>query len=201
MSDVLTSFTLPESTLVPIAPSRSIVPQLVNACPPAEHWLSPDAAATWIENPEHPVGSPAWIDALEAQWLHLPQVEIPIVNRFADGVYLREMQMPANNLVIGNEHIFAHHNILLSGRASVLVDGQFHQLRAGSVFTCTAGVRKVIVSHEDLRWITIHATRQTDPELAEAELVRKSKAWLDYHKANQANQANEPAKTLVTTQD
>jgi hypothetical protein len=90
----------------------------------------------------------------------LPQTECPVVNRFAPGIYARELLMPAGNLVIGAEHRTAHLNIMLTGRATLLVNGVAREVVAPFICKSEPGVMKVAIVHEDCRWLTIHPTNE-----------------------------------------
>ena len=119
------------------------------------------------------------IDALEAELLKFPQVEIPLVHGFAPGVYTREVTMPAGSFIIGQRHKTEHFNVVLTGRAKVLVgDGEVATVQAPCVLKSNAGIRKVLLIEEEMRWMTVHATEETDLEKLEELLVAKTPAYL-----------------------
>lgn len=121
------------------------------------------------------------IDALEAHLLDMPQIEMPLTHRFAPGVYAREIFMPADTFVIGQRHKTEHFNIVLTGRARVLIDGKaVQEVKAGDVFVSGEGVRKVLYIIEDMRWMTIHPTDETDVPTLESQLVEPTKAFLEH---------------------
>lgn len=101
----------------------------------------------------------------------------PLTHRFAPGVYLREIFMEKGLFVIGHEHKTEHFNIVLSGRASVLMNGHVEHIKGGDVFTSQPGVRKVLVIHEDMRWQTVHPTQSTDLKTLENELIVHSASY------------------------
>lgn len=86
----------------------------------------------------------------------LPQVDLPVVNRFADGVYMRELVMPAGVFVVGKEHRTEHLNVMLTGRATLLIDGK--RVEAVAPFVCKSkpATMKVAFVHEEVRWLTVH---------------------------------------------
>lgn len=129
--------------------------------------------------------TPRQIEDVEAKLLTLPQVEMPLEHLFAPGVYYREIFMPAGTFVIGHEHKTEHFNIVLTGRASVLMDGKVHEIVAPCVLKSGAGVRKMLYIHEDMRWATIHPTADLQEcgeniEKLEDALRVKSGAYLNY---------------------
>lgn len=120
------------------------------------------------------------VDAMEARMLQHPQIDVPVTHRFAPGVYLREVLMPAGSFIIGQRHKTKHFNIVSEGRVSVMLDGVVSQIVAPCTFVSEAGVRKVLFCHEDTRWATVHATDETDIAKLELALVEKTEAFLEY---------------------
>lgn len=104
------------------------------------------------------------VDRLQAELLRmdLPEHdnEPPVTNHFGPNIYMREILMKANDhkFVIGCRHKTRHYNIVLTGRASVLMDdeGTWEEIKAPAIFMSEAGVKKVLVVHEDMRWVTVH---------------------------------------------
>jgi len=121
------------------------------------------------------------IESVEAQLLALPQVELPLNHQFAPGVYLREIFMPAGTFVIGHEHTTEHFNIVTAGRALVMIAGEPFEITAPATFVSKAGVRKVLYILEDMRWMTVHPSHETDIEKLEGELIVKSPSFTLYH--------------------
>jgi hypothetical protein len=102
----------------------------------------------------------------------LPQTECPVTHRFAPGVYLREISMPADTVVIGRIHKTKHFNILIKGAALIVHDdGRREELRAPMTFVSGAGVQKVLYIIEDMIWQTVHVTDETDMGKLEEMLV------------------------------
>ena len=106
----------------------------------------------------------ARVGRVETALLQLPQVECPLVHRFAPGVCIREVRMPAGALVIGHAHRFADFNILLAGRLTLLLeDGSLKELSAPLTFVGTPG-RKIAYIQEDVTWQNVWALRVQSPE-------------------------------------
>ena len=120
------------------------------------------------------------IEQAEAFMLDLPQCQCELVERFAPGVYLRELTMPAGAFIIGHEHKTEHFNVVLTGRALVSIAGEVSEIVAPATFVSKPGIRKVLYIIEDMTWQTVHPTDETDPEKLEAALIVKSAAWQDY---------------------
>ena len=117
---------------------------------------------------------------VEAALLNLPQVPVPVVHRFAKGLYWREIFAPAGTIVIGHEHKHEHFAIILKGSCLIAVGGEFRLLQAPNRFVGQPGSRKVAYVVEDMTFATVHANPddETDLEVLEDELTVKSPEWL-----------------------
>lgn len=122
--------------------------------------------------------TPDQIERLESVMLNMEQVEIPVEHRFADGVYGRMATFPKGTFAIGHAHHKDCHNIVLKGKVAVAIEGVVTMIEAPCVFTSKAYDRKVGYVLEELVWLTVHATEETDLELLEKELIWKSPAFL-----------------------
>ncbi len=108
------------------------------------------------------------LDVLEKEMFRHPQVDCPLVHRFTDGMYIREIFMPAGTTVTTLVHKTKHPFVILKGKVSVWNNGEADHLEAPHVGITEPGARRLIVIHEDTTWITFHATELTDPdEIAE----------------------------------
>lgn len=120
------------------------------------------------------------IESLESKLLRTPQVEVPLSHMFAPGVYWREVKMPKGIFVIGHEHKTSHFNVILTGKARVLMNGVMHHVVAPCVITSEPGVRKILYIEEEMRWATIHPTNETDIEKLEDQLIIRSESFVNY---------------------
>jgi hypothetical protein len=101
-----------------------------------------------------------------------PQTECPLKHHFAPGVYVREIFMPAETIIIGHIHRTEHLNILVQGACFIVHnDGSREELRAPMTFVSKAGVQKALYITEDMVWQTVHVTTETDIEKLEAMLT------------------------------
>lgn len=99
-------------------------------------------------------------------------VDIEVVHRFAPGVYTREMIVPAGVMLTGYIHKTEHISIFLQGRMLVTNgEGQSVEIVAPIVETAMPGVKRAGIALEEVRWITIHPTEETDIDRLEDLLV------------------------------
>lgn len=104
--------------------------------------------------------------------------DCPLVHRFAPGIYLREIFMREGLFVIGHAHKTEHFNIVLKGRARVMINGEVEEIVGPCTFKSGVGVRKVLYILSDMIWQTVHPTDKTDISELENDLIIKSPAFL-----------------------
>lgn len=121
------------------------------------------------------------VDDVEAEFLKHPQVPCPVIHRYGPGVYIREVNIPAGTLAIGHHQNYEHTNILLKGRVTILNDdGSTSELCAPMMFVGKPG-RKIGYIHEDMTWLNVYATEETDVDKLESMFITKSEFWLNDH--------------------
>jgi quercetin dioxygenase-like cupin family protein len=108
---------------------------------------------------------------LQDNLLKEDQIDLPLVHDFTPGIYVRTIFMPKGTFVIGKTHKTEHFNIVHSGRANVMIDGEYKEISAPDMFVSKEGVKKVLWILEDMVWSTIHATTETNLDILEKELI------------------------------
>ena len=117
------------------------------------------------------------VEALEASMLEQPQVSCGVVHRFGPGIYMREVTIPADTFAIGHHQNFEHMNIMLKGRVSIINDdGDLIELVAPMIFVGKPG-RKIGYIHDEMVWMNVYSTHETDVDKLEAHFVTKSDTW------------------------
>jgi hypothetical protein len=113
------------------------------------------------------------IDRLEAIMRRcLPAVDLPTAHHFFDGLYAREITIPAGTLLTGKIHRTEHLNVVVSGAIVVWSEDNGPRLiEAPCEFVAPAGVRKVGFALEDTVWTTVHANPDNVVDLDELELL------------------------------
>lgn len=121
---------------------------------------------------ERALGAFASVDDLEAAMRTQYQIEIPVVHRFADHVYAREITIPAGTLLTGKIHKTRQLNIISAGSIQVWEEGRpTRRIDAPHSFISEAGARRVGLALTETVWTTIHGTDETDIDRLEAELI------------------------------
>jgi hypothetical protein len=109
----------------------------------------------------------------DAKFGDLP--ECPLKHSFADGCYVREIFIPAGTVIVGKLHKHSHPNFLMSGEVSVFTEHRGLERLVGPLSMISeAGTKRVLYAHTDLKWITVHVTKETDLEKIEDEVIATS---------------------------
>lgn len=95
----------------------------------------------------------------------------PLKHTFADGCYIREITMPASQLIVSRIHKVKHPYFIASGKVSVLTeDGVIHIEGPYSGIT-PAGTQRVLYTHTEVVWTTVHVTDKTDIDEIAKEIL------------------------------
>jgi len=119
-----------------------------------------------------PLSQKEKMDLFEAENAKLPQVECPLVHRFSDGMYIREIHMPAGIIVTSRTHKTQHPFVISKGVVEVIKeDGSREVLQAPYTGITEAGTRRILIIHADTVWSTFHITAKTDPVEIQDEIT------------------------------
>jgi hypothetical protein len=115
------------------------------------------------------------IDELEVTMRgNFDNVDCPLTHRFTPGLYTREILMPAGTMVTSMIHKTKHQFMVIQGKVSVFSENDGEQIiEAPYVGYTLPGTRRVLLIHENTRWITCHPTNvqpidDTDKAIEEA---------------------------------
>lgn len=93
---------------------------------------------------------------LENALLAMDNVEPEMTHTFCNGVYAREMRVPANVTLTGKVHRYPCINVISQGDLIVSTDEGFYNISAPYSFVSGAGVKKAIHALTDSVWTTFH---------------------------------------------
>jgi hypothetical protein len=126
------------------------------------------------------------IFAAEAYMREMPQVDIPVKNYFSQGVYAREITIPAGVCLTGEIHKFKQLNILSKGCMSVYTEDGIVKVEAPFTVVSPAGTKRIAYAHSECVWTTIHGTDETDVDIIRSKFIAKDEQeWLEFCNANQ----------------
>ncbi len=112
------------------------------------------------------------IDRIEAVLSTCEQIDHQVSHRFGPGWYVRTIVMPAGSIYTSKIHKTEHPYFVLRGLVSVMrEDGTWQHIRAPYFGITMPGTRRVLAVHEETEWKTFHATKETDLDKIEAEVI------------------------------
>lgn len=95
----------------------------------------------------------------------------PVKHSFGDGCYVREWNSPAGVLTVSKVHRIAHPFFVLKGKVSVLTADGVQTITAPHYGITPPGTKRLLYTHEETRWVTVHVTDQTDLNAIEQEII------------------------------
>tara|TARA_Y100001938_G_scaffold132934_1_gene191718 strand:- start:131 stop:733 length:603 start_codon:yes stop_codon:yes gene_type:complete len=116
-------------------------------------------------------------DKLNNSGLALSQKELheknPVKHSFADGCYVREIFNPAGELLVTKIHKKEHPFFLMKGKMSILTEDGVKHIQAPHHGITKPGTKRIIYTHTDCVFVTVHATDKTDVAEIENEVIAK----------------------------
>ena len=84
-------------------------------------------------------------------------IDAPLVHKFTDGMYIREIFMPAGSLWTSKIHKTEHPYVVSYGKVAVSIDAdEWYEITAPYTGITTPGTRRVLFILEDCIWTTFH---------------------------------------------
>lgn len=81
----------------------------------------------------------------------------PVTHRFTEGLYSREIFMPAGSLIVSKIHLTEHQYMVSWGKVSVWTDEDKEIIiEAPYTDSTKPGTRRVLFCHTDVLWTTFH---------------------------------------------
>ena len=97
----------------------------------------------------------------------------PVKHSFADGCYIREIFNPAGELLVTAIHKKEHPFFLMQGEMSILTEDGIKHLKAPYHGITKPGTKRIIYTHTDCVFVTVHATEETDVAKIEEQVIAK----------------------------
>lgn len=138
------------------------------------------------------------IDELESVMISEGEViEFPVVHRFTDGMYIRQIFMPKGSLLTSRIHITEHPFTVSLGAASVSIDGKdWEHIVAPCTGITKPGTRRILYILEDCIWTTYHPIANMKSEFNDLSDEEVDKIVEDIE-----NKILEPHINLITGTD
>ena len=98
----------------------------------------------------------------------------PLRHTFVDGAYVRELSMPKSLLFVSKIHKVEHPYFILKGDVSVLTEDGIIRVKAPFYGVTPPGTKRIIWTHEDTVWVTVHVTNSKNLTEIEEEIIAKT---------------------------
>lgn len=115
------------------------------------------------------------IDELEATMLdNFEIVDCPVTHHFTEGLYVREIFLPAGTLATSKIHKTQHQFIVMKGKCIVWIDGVEQIIEAPFIGVTEPNTRRVVYIIEDSIWATTHINEKNETvEQIEERIIEK----------------------------
>lgn len=130
-----------------------------------------DQFGCWLEVAQDPVAFRRSVMEVQREMAQLPQVETPIRHYFADGLYAREMTIPAGTAVIGKIHRFEHISVVSKGEIIVFTERGMKRVSAPCTMVSPPGTKRAVIALTETVWTTFHPTESRDLVEIEARVI------------------------------
>jgi len=101
----------------------------------------------------------------------MPQVTGETRHHFSDGMYARELFIPAGTVVVGALHKSQHLYMVVKGKCKVSSQYETVEIEAPYIGETIPGTKRVISAETDCVWIGFFPTQLTDIDEIEAALI------------------------------
>ena len=104
----------------------------------------------------------------------------PLKHTFADGIYIRQMDMQAGSVVIGAIHNHLHVWFLLTGSLAVVTEDTTEEFISPCYVLATPGSKRVIYALEDSIFVNVHKNPDNIKDIKKLEDEIVSLTFEDY---------------------
>ena len=104
----------------------------------------------------------------------------PLKHTFADGIYIRQMDMKAGSIVVGAIHNHLHVWFLLTGHLAVATEDTIEEFIAPCYVLSEPGNKRVIHAIEDSIFVNIHKNPKNIKDIKKLEEEIASLTFKDY---------------------
>jgi hypothetical protein len=103
--------------------------------------------------------------------LAMPQAETEVTHHFADGIYARELFIPAGVCLVGALHNTNHLFTVSQGECVAVTHEGREEIKAPYMGQTHPGMKRMIYAITDTVWTTFHVTEETDVDKIADEIT------------------------------
>ena len=104
----------------------------------------------------------------------------PLKHTFADGVYIRQMDMKAESMVVGAIHNHLHVWFLLTGKLAIATEKTIEEFISPCYVLAEPGSKRVIYAIEDSTFVNVHKNPKNIKDIKKLEDEIVSLTFEDY---------------------
>lgn len=109
--------------------------------------------------------------------------DCPLKHTFADGIYVREIRIPAGKCLTGKIHKHSHPNFLMSGIVDVFTEaGGYERLEGPLSMISPPGTKRALITITDCVWVTVHVNPTNTQDLDDLEEIVIAKDYQEYER-------------------
>ena len=104
----------------------------------------------------------------------------PLTHSFSDGVYIREMSMLKDGIVIGKIHNRSHTWFLMKGKLKIANEDGVVTYSAPTYVNAGSGAKRVIIALEDSVFVNVHPNPDNITNIDELEKILTCETYTQY---------------------
>ena len=93
----------------------------------------------------------------------------PLKHTFANGLYIRQISVPAGYAVLTFVHKQSHPAFLMQGEVTVVEEEGPRRIQAPKEFITAAGTKRLCICHTDTIWTTVHLNLENEHDIDKIE--------------------------------
>jgi len=102
------------------------------------------------------------------------------IHRFTEGIYTRELTMPAGTIIVGKRHAQEHLVTMTKGFCTCVTERGWEDMHGSTTFLSPAGEKRVLFIHEETTWITTHRTDAITLDSVEKDLILNEQSLIPH---------------------
>ena len=104
----------------------------------------------------------------------------PLTHSFSEGIYIREMSMLKDGVVIGKIHNRSHTWFLMKGKIRIANEDGIVTYSAPTYVNASSGAKRVIIALEDSVFVNIHPNPDNTTDTDELERILTCETYTQY---------------------
>jgi hypothetical protein len=106
----------------------------------------------------------------------------PLTHSFSEGIYVREMFIPAGGFLIGKIQKFSHTVFLLKGKIIIATENGTECYTAPCYINATEGTKRAGYAIEDTIWVNVHPNQENITDIKILEDTLACTSYDEYNK-------------------